>query len=241
MRPSVWMRTTLPRWLSSDCAPLAWLKRSPRVRNSVSLSCTMRQPKCRRLATLGCWRKITRTLSRRARSADSSARASAVPLRCGPRSEGRAKVVPVGSASLKQKYSTRLRAKSVSVTTSSSPPCPPAATAGTPASAGPMRPSGCTTRMRPGRSVTKNRPCGRKATAHGCTSPWATTSVVTSVSATGRLAADGSGCMPCACAQDNGAWASAQHSSNQDERLATRGEDGRGMVAPERQKRALAK
>ena len=61
-------------------------KRSPRVRNNIpSRVSTMRQPKCRLLATFGFWLKITLTSSRRDSSADSLARASAVllPIRAG--------------------------------------------------------------------------------------------------------------------------------------------------------------
>ena len=122
----------------------------------------MRQPKWAELRTLGRWLKMTFTSSSRRRSSDRRARASAVLL------------VPFSPGSLKQKYSVRLRAKSLSVTTSSRPPCPPAATAGRPCSGSFSRPPGSTTRMRPGRSVTRKRPSGRKATAHGCSSPPAT-------------------------------------------------------------------
>jgi hypothetical protein len=79
---------------------------------------TMRQPKCRLLATLGRWLKITRTSSSRVRSSDRRARASAVLL----------PAAPAGAGSEKQKYSVRLLAKPRSSTTSSRPPCPPAAT-----------------------------------------------------------------------------------------------------------------
>ncbi|OQC03302.1 MAG: hypothetical protein BWX79_02659 [Alphaproteobacteria bacterium ADurb.Bin100] len=125
---------------------------------------TMRQPKCRLLATLGRWLKITRTSSSRVRSSDRRARASAVLL----------PAAPTGAGSEKQKYSVRLLAKPRSSTTSSRPPCPPAANAGRPATGGFRRPLASTTRKRPGRSVTRKRPSGRKATAHGFSSPCAT-------------------------------------------------------------------
>ena len=106
---------------------------------------------------------MTCTSCRLRASADSVARASAVLL-----------PPPAEAGSEKQKKMRRLRAKSVSVTTSSKPPCPPVATAGTPVNAGPTCPLALMTRMRPGRSVTRNWPSGKKATAQGFESPVAT-------------------------------------------------------------------
>ncbi len=58
-----------------------------------------------------------------------------------------------------------------STATSSNPPWPRANTFGKPATGGDSLPSGVTTRMRPGRSVTSMRPSGRKASAQGCCRP----------------------------------------------------------------------
>jgi hypothetical protein len=142
----------------------------------------MRQPKCSALSTLGRWLKMTFTSCRLRASCANVARARAVLLPLPAVAE---------PGSEKQKKMRRLRAKSVSVTTSSNPPCPPAATAGNPASAGPTGPLALTTRMRPGRSVTRNCPSGRKATAQGFTSP-----VATATSDTGRDGADEAVCAP---------------------------------------------
>src|SRR3990167_6980566 len=91
----------------------------------------MRQPKCRLLATLGCWRKMTFTSCSVLASCDRVARASAVLL--PPPS-------PPGSA--KQKYRLRLRAKSASSATSSKPPRPPPPTPPAPPPPPPRRARG---------------------------------------------------------------------------------------------------
>src|SRR3954463_9551755 len=71
-------------------------------------------------------------------------------------------------------------AKPRSSKTSCRPPCPDAATFGTPCSGAVSLPSSVAIRMRPGRSVTSMRPSGRKANAHGCDSPPATVSILRS-------------------------------------------------------------
>ena len=81
----------------------------------------MRQPKCGPLATLGFWLKMTCTSSSRLRSADSRARANAVLLPEPRPPARRSRSTACGSL-----------AKPESATTSSRPPCPPAAMAGRP-------------------------------------------------------------------------------------------------------------
>ena len=73
-------RTILPRWLARFCAWSRWVKWSPVVRNRLpSGVCAMRQPQWLPRDGGPCWRKITRTSSRRGSpSWMSRARASAV-------------------------------------------------------------------------------------------------------------------------------------------------------------------
>ncbi len=97
-----------------------------------------------------------------------------------PRSPSRPRAAAVPAPPLpgseNERYTRRFAANSGSIATSSSPPCPSARTFGTPASGSDSFPLGSTIRSRPGRSVTRMRPSGRNASAHGCSSPRATVS-----------------------------------------------------------------
>ena len=151
--------------LSSFCASSLAEKWSPSVTNRLlSGACAMRQPTLLPPDGGPFWRKMTVTVSRRG-AAPSSSKARAT-----------ATVPP--AFSLKQKKIVRFCAKLRSSATSSMPACPCAETFGTPDSGADNFPSRLTMRMRPGRSVTSIRPSGRKASAQGYSSPWATVSTV---------------------------------------------------------------
>src|SRR4249919_3742870 len=98
----------------------------------------------------------------------------------------------------------RLEAKSGASATSSRPPWPVANTAGTPASGADTAPSAPMRRMRPGRSVTRNPPCGSSATDHGCTRPLAMVVTRTSPSRLDTTCVEGFGAS--AAAEALGAW-----------------------------------
>src|SRR5690606_3216448 len=89
----------------------------------------------------------------------------------------------------------RLWAKSGARATSSSPPWPRAATAGTPANGAETVPSAATRRSAPPRSVTRKPPSASGSTAHGWDRPRATTSSVASplTLATWRTCSTGAG------------------------------------------------
>ena len=120
----------------------------------------MREPKCCWPLYVGSTRKITRTSSTRFRSADSTPRAIAVPL-------------PPSRGSLNVQKIVRSVAKVGLSATSSSPPCPAAATGRIPSIGSPTLPGRRDEPQPPRPLRDEQRPSGSGSTDHGCSSPFA--------------------------------------------------------------------